>query len=149
MEEWKNDLEDEFGEHGSTVANFCSSEYYDPGNIMQNIMGRVLEEHDYEKARSVYYNILSNKPFVVYVGKYDNARRISKDVFKKLKEHESYPYEVPFVDLRAQGYRNRRVAEQAIEHLRENVPESAIKRLHSDNEFVFRINTDVAGNLEG
>ena len=139
MEEWKGDLVDEFGGHGSTVANFCSSQYYDPGNVMQRIMGQVLKEYEVDKARSLYDNILDNEPFVVYVGRYDNAWRTSVDVREKLKQHDSYVYEVPFVDLRAQGYRNMRVAEQAIEHLRDEVPDTAIDTLHSDVEFVFRI----------
>lgn len=148
MEDWKRDLERKFGEHGSTVANFCSSGYYDLGDVMQYIMDGILQEYsDADKVRSLYHNILENEPFVVYVGKYDNPWPTSVDVREKLKQHDSYPYEVPFVDLRAQGYRNMRVAEQAIEHLREEIPDTAIETRHSDKEFVFRINPESVGEL--
>lgn len=149
MAEWKGDLEKKFGEEGSTVANFCSSGYYDPDGVMQIVMGQIQEEYDdIDKIRSLYHDILENQPFVVYVGGFDKAWDTNVKVREKVKQHDSYPYEVPFVDLRAQGYRNRKVAEQAIEYLRDTIPDSAIETLHSDKEFVFRINPDKVGDLK-
>lgn len=148
MEDWKDDLERKFGEHGSTVANFCSSGYFDPDNIMQKIMGEIRQEYtETGKVRSLYHNVLENEPFVVYVGKYDNPWPTSMEVREKLNQYDSFPYEIPYVDLRAQGYRNMRVAEQAIEHLREEIPDTAIQTQHSDKEFVFRINPEMVDEL--
>lgn len=42
MEAWKQDLDNKFGSHGSTVANYCSSGYYDLDSVIPAIMEDML-----------------------------------------------------------------------------------------------------------
>lgn len=150
MDGWKQALDRKFGSHGSTVANYCSSGYYELDGVIPEMMREIQERYDdLGKIQSLYDNIIENQPFVVYVGKNEDPERISRRLRRKLKQHDSYDYKVPYVELRAQGWSNRSVAEKAIQKLDDEIPDTAIESYHSDIEFVFRIDPNEIGDLEG
>lgn len=144
---WKRDLREKFGESANTVANFCSSGYYDRDGILREIMSDVAEQYDQEsKIQDAYDQIVEDEPFVVYVGHMDDAWERSVALRNKLRTHDTYSYSVPFVDLRAQGYENRQIAKEAIETVREDLSKFEYRELHPDNELVYRIDT---ASIEG
>jgi hypothetical protein len=140
IRKWKRDLRRKFGESASTVANFCSSGYYDKDGVLREIMSEVAEEFDEERRiEDVYDQIISDEPFVVYVGEGNDAWGRSVALRNKLKKYDTYPYSIPFVDLRAQGYQNKENAARAMEILRQDLSKIQYEELHPEYELVYRI----------
>lgn len=149
IEEWKNDLADKFGNSARTVANLCSSGYYDKNGILRKIMAEISENNDNQHTiEQKYKKIINNKPFVVYVGKNDSTEKINGKLRQKIKRYDSYKYSVPFIDLRAQGFSNKETAKGAIENLEQSVSKIYIEELHTDEERVYRIHPESIEGIE-
>lgn len=137
---WKRDLRRKFGESASTVANFCSSGYYDEDGVLREIMAEVAAEFDDDyQIEDMYDQIIAEEPFVVYVGREDDAWGRSVALRNKLKKYDSYSYSIPFVDLRAQGYHNKETATKAMEILQDDLQKIEYEELHPERELVYRI----------
>lgn len=149
INKWKQDLRRKFGESANTVANFCSSGYYDEGGIMREIMAEVATEfEDSYQIEETYDQIIEDEPFVVYVGKGDGAWERSIELRNKLKNHDNYSYTIPFVDLRARGYHNKETASEAMEILRQDLSEVEYEELHPEKELVYRIDPSSVEGLD-
>ena len=103
-------------------------------------MDDVSAEYDEpERIQDKYDEIVLEHPFVVYVGRYDTPERVKSQARTRILGHDSYVYEIPYVDIRAQGYDNRQIAEQAIDNLEEEFTTLPIETIEDDRELVFRI----------
>lgn len=142
INEWKWDLRKKFGESAGTVANFCSSGYYDEGGILRELMFEVAADCDQEyHIEKAYDQIVAAEPFVVYVGGNDEAWERSATLRNKLKKHHTYSYSIPYIDLRARGHQNKKTANKAMEDLLEDLPDLEYEELHPHKELVYRIDT--------
>lgn len=147
--EWKNDLSNKFGDSAKTVANLCSSGYYDKDEILREIMTEVAKQNDEQYLiEEKYKNIIKNKPFVVYVGKMDSKEKINGMIRQKITQSSNYTYSVPFVDVRAQGYSNKTTAKNAIESFEQSVSGVNIDEMHTSEEYVYRIYPDSVKGME-
>jgi len=140
INKWKRDLRKKFGEPANTVANFCSSGYYDEGGVLRKIMAEVAAEFDDDyRIEETYDQIISDEPFVVYVSGDDDAWGRSVAFRNKLKKYDGYSYSIPFVDLRAQGYHNKETATKAMEILQQDLQKIEYEELRPERELVYRI----------
>ncbi|GAB7120423.1 hypothetical protein [Natrinema pallidum] len=148
INQWKEDLDNKFDGSAKTVANFCSSGYYDQDGVLRRILSEIDETYDrIDYTQALYNDIIDDEPFVVYVGKYDEYWPTSVNLRKKIKQYDSYSYSVPFIDLRAQGYNNKQIAKQVMSNLRKDVSDISIDERHTDRELVFRINPESVEGL--
>lgn len=152
MNEWKDDLDSQF-DYGKTVANFCSSEYYDPEHILWEIVEQIQntlpeENPGKEKITEVYMDVLSERPFVVYAGS-DKKYNCRRWFVQKLKQYDTYPYEVPYVDIRGQGFENREDAHDIIRHVVDRVDEVIYLSKIGGKESVYRAYPDTISDLSG
>lgn len=160
VDDLKESLDRRF-EHGSTVFNLCSSSYYDRSEIFRQVIDDIEEDilddiedetemNDHERQQRIddlYRDLLEDPPFVVYAGEYGGKQwKLSRKVRRKIKQYDSFSYDVPFVDLRAQGYENRENAVDVLSSLQKDVSEMNFQGDIGDRESVYRVNpTSVNG----
>jgi hypothetical protein len=145
MRKWKNDLKQQFGDSANTVSNFCSSGYYDEGGLLRHIIDDLSSEYDdVNQIQEKYEEIVSDNPFVVYVGKYDSSERIKEQAKDRMIDYDSHKFTVPHIDIRAQGYDNRQTAEQALDRLEEEFKLLPVEPIEDDRELVYRVNPEGA-----
>jgi|GEM_PF-4802825 len=141
MRKWKNDLKQQFGDSANMVSNFCSSGYYDEGGILRHIIEDLSSEYDNTKQiQNEYDEIVSDNPFVVYVGKYDSAGKIKEQAKNRIIDYDTHEFTVQYIDIRAQGYDNRQTAKQAMDRLEGVFRVLPVESIEDDRELVYRIN---------
>jgi len=114
MDDLKYDLDQDFA-YAYTVSNLASSGYYDKEGYFRELFDNLAEtgvsEADYT---GVYFEILEEEPFFVFVGESDRPSQVAKDVKNKISKYNTYPFPIEFVDALAIGGRAREILEKAV-----------------------------------
>jgi hypothetical protein len=114
MDSMKYDLSQDFN-HAFTVSNLVTSGYYDKDgyfrDIFESLEDSAIDESEYMR---IYYEILEERPFFVFVGASDQPPDVVSEIKSKLTKYTSYPIQIEFVDALAVGTRAREVLEKSI-----------------------------------
>ena len=114
MDDLKYDLSQEFN-YAFTVANLASSGYYDQEGYFRDVFEELddsgVSESEYMR---IYFELLEEEPFFVFVGESAMPSAISKAIKNRLSKHNTYPVPIEFVDALAVGGRAREILEKAV-----------------------------------
>lgn len=144
MADRKNDLRSEYGDIAGIVANLSSSGYYDEDGYLRKMFREMdrnteLTPDDYKQ---IYDEILTDEAFCVFVSGRDRVPMIKREINNKLSAYNNYPVNLDFVDVRAQGGKNRAKVEQAVLEIQRNAPQLHFEVWVRPRETAYRIFTD-------
>lgn len=124
MDNYKEDIAEDYVERSVggnykdafTAIHMASSGYYNEGGYLRAIFLNLDEEYPDESIdySMIYTTILQDSPFLITVGDSDNVRDTVSDFVERLKEADTYRFDVEFIDGRAQSGWNRETLEEAI-----------------------------------
>jgi hypothetical protein len=124
------------------VSNLCSSGYYDEEGYIRDLFEKIdALAHDEQNPQQRLYNlILLKEPFTRFISPRDRPQDVTDDIIDKLESVGYYMVPMDFVDVRAQGGKNRDTLEKAIINLHLSSRVLTYKMEVNERETVCRIN---------
>jgi hypothetical protein len=133
--------EKNFGDDAKTVSKLVSSGYYDENGYIRELFDKVDGKNESNPQQRLYNLVLDEQPFTRFVSSYDRRPQdVTDDITDKLESASYYMVPMDFVDVRAQGGRNRDTLEKAIVNLHLSSEVLAYKMEVNKRETVCRIN---------
>jgi hypothetical protein len=141
MSRRRDELAAQFGHEAYTITNLCSSGYFDEDGYITHLF-KELNDPDVAETVRIFETIAQDEPFTVFIGGYDNPPEIKAETVQKIKKADTYPFNIEFVDVRAQGGKNRSKLETVWMEIQREADRLRFEGDIDDRESVLRIYPD-------
>lgn len=137
----RSELAAQFGQKAYTITNLCSSGYFDQDGYITHLFEE-LNNSDAAKPVEIFETISQDEPFTVFISRHDNPPEIKAEVIQKVNNGDTYQFDIEFVDVRAQGGRNRSKLETVWMEIQRDADRIRFEGEIDDRESILRIYLD-------
>ena len=145
----KRDLDRQHESNAFVVSNLCSAGYYDRERFLRELFKRIDNSDDLGPTdyHEVYKTVLRDEPFSVFVAGHNRPDEIMSLIESKLNGYKGYNFDIDFIDIRAQGGRNRSKLNGIVFDLQNDIDTIQYKTEVDKREVVYRIYPDTVSGL--
>ena len=142
----RSELATQFGHKAYTITNLCSSGYFDQDGYITHLFEE-LDGSDAAEPAEIFETIAQDEPFTVFIGRYDDPPGIKAEAVQKINNADTYQFDIEFIDLRAQGGRNRSKLETVWMEIQREADRIRFEGEIDDRESILRIYPDSVEGL--